>query len=187
MKSGSNDYHGSLFEFFRNEKLNARNLFATTGPKPLFRRNQYGFVFGGPIQKQKTFFFADYQGSKQLVGVVRTSTVPTSQQRRGVFSTPIFDPATTQVGGGGLSRDAFADNTIPAEPIRSGGFKSDSTGFRCQTFSPPMAPKPQPITTAGRTRNDSTKTSSMVALTTSLRRRSESSGATLICGTIRAR
>ena len=82
-KSGTNDYHGSLFEFFRNEKLNARNLFATTGPKPLFRRNQYGFVFGGPIQKQKTFFFADYQGSKQLVGVVRTSTVPTSQQRSG--------------------------------------------------------------------------------------------------------
>ena len=56
-KSGSNEFHGSLFEFFRNEALNARNLFATTGPKPRFRRNQYGFVFGGPIQKNKTFFF----------------------------------------------------------------------------------------------------------------------------------
>ena len=122
-KSGTNDYHGSLFEFFRNEKLNARNLFATTGPKPLFRRNQYGFVFGGPIQKQKTFFFADYQGSKQLVGVVRTSTVPTSQQRAGVFSTPIFDPATTQVGGGGFTRQAFAGNRIPADRFDSAALK----------------------------------------------------------------
>jgi hypothetical protein len=123
MKSGSNDYHGSLFEFFRNEKLNARNLFATTGPKPLFRRNQYGFVFGSPIQKQKTFFFGDYQGSKQLVGVVRTSTVPTSQQRAGVFSTPIFDSATTEVGEGGFTRQAFAGNRIPADRFDSAALK----------------------------------------------------------------
>jgi carboxypeptidase family protein/TonB-dependent receptor-like protein len=123
-KSGTNDYHGSLFEFFRNEKLNARNLFATTGPKPLFRRNQYGFVFGGPIRKQKTFFFADYQGSKQLVGVVRTSTVPTSAQRRGVFSTPIFDPGSTQQTGGVYRRDQFANNTIPQNRFDSAALKA---------------------------------------------------------------
>src|SRR5262245_3197696 len=123
-KSGSNDYHGTLFEFFRNEKLNARNLFATTGPKPLFRRNQYGFVFGGPIVKQKTFFFADYQGSKQLVGVVRTSTVPTSQQRAGVFSTPIFDPATTQLVSGSIRRDQFPNNTIPLDRFDSAAVKA---------------------------------------------------------------
>ena len=123
-KSGTNDYHGSLFEFFRNEELNARNLFATTGPKPLFRRNQYGFVFGGPIQKQKTFFFADYQGSKQLVGVVRTSTVPTSAQRRGVFSTPIFDPGSTQQTGGVYRRDQFANNTIPQDRFDSAALKA---------------------------------------------------------------
>ncbi|MEW5978752.1 MAG: TonB-dependent receptor [Acidobacteriota bacterium] len=114
-KSGTNEYHGSLFEFFRNEKLNARNLFATSGPKPLFRRNQYGVVLGGPIRKQKTFFFADYQGSRQLVGVVRTSTVPTSRQRRGVFSTPIYDPASTKQVGGIFQRDPFVGNTIPAD------------------------------------------------------------------------
>lgn len=123
-KSGTNEYHGSLFEFFRNEKLNARNLFATTGPKPLFRRNQYGFVFGGPIQKQKTFFFADYQGSKQLLGVVRTSTVPTSQQRAGVFSTPIYDPATTQVGDSGFTRQPFAGNRIPTDRFDSAALKA---------------------------------------------------------------
>ena len=57
-KSGSNQFHGSVFEFFRNEALNARNLFAPTGPKPEFRRNQYGVTIGGPIQANKTFFFA---------------------------------------------------------------------------------------------------------------------------------
>src|SRR5262245_31062935 len=123
-KSGTNDYHGTVFEFFSNEKLNARNLFATTGPKPLFRRNQYGFVFGGPIQKQKTFFYADYQGSRQLVGVVRTSTVPTSRQRAGVFSTPIFDPATTQLTGGAFTRQAFAGNRIPTDRFDSAAVKA---------------------------------------------------------------
>ncbi len=113
-KSGTNEYHGSLFEFFRNEKLNARNLFATSGPKPLFRRNQYGFVLGGPIQKQKTFFFAGYQGSRQLLGIVRTSTVPTNLQRQGIFSTPIYDPATTQQTPSGYRRNPFPNNTISA-------------------------------------------------------------------------
>jgi hypothetical protein len=62
-KAGTNQFHGTVFEFFRNEALNARNLFATTGPKPRFRRNQYGFVLGGPIQPGKTFFFTDFQGT----------------------------------------------------------------------------------------------------------------------------
>jgi hypothetical protein len=52
-KAGSNEFHGSLFEFFRNEALNARNLFSTTGPRPRFRRNQYGFVFGGPVKQRQ--------------------------------------------------------------------------------------------------------------------------------------
>ncbi|MCZ2156645.1 MAG: carboxypeptidase regulatory-like domain-containing protein [Bryobacterales bacterium] len=87
-KSGSNSLHGTLFEFFRNETLNARNLFATTGAKPRFRRNQYGFILGGPVQKNKTFFFVDWQGTRLDTGVVRTSTVPTSAQKRGVLPNP---------------------------------------------------------------------------------------------------
>jgi hypothetical protein len=105
-KSGSNDFHGTLFEFFRHEKLNARNYFAPPGPKPEFRRNQYGLVFGGPIQKNKTFFFVDWQGTALRTGITRFSTVPTAAQRRGVFNTPIFDPSTTP-------RQQFAGNTIP--------------------------------------------------------------------------
>ena len=89
-KSGTNGFHGSAFEFLRNEALNARNLFApatAANPnKPVFRRNQFGFVVGGPIIKDKTFFFGDYQGTRQLVSQVRISTVPTLAQRQGNFS-----------------------------------------------------------------------------------------------------
>jgi hypothetical protein len=87
-RTGSNDLHGSLFEFFRNEQLNARNLFATDS-KPRFRRNQYGFVVGGPIRKDRTFFFVDWQGTRLNTGTVRTSSVPTLVQRT-LFGN--FDP-----------------------------------------------------------------------------------------------
>ena len=116
-KAGSNELHGTLFEFFRNEKLNARNLFATSGPKPRFRRNQTGFVLGGPIQKNRTFFFADWQGTRLNTGVVRTSTVPTAAQRRGTFSNAVFDPATTRRVDGIWQRDAFAANALPASRL----------------------------------------------------------------------
>lgn len=116
-KSGSNSLHGTLFEFFRNEALNARNLFATSGAKPRFRRNQYGFVLGGPIQRNKTFFFADWQGTRLDTGVVRTSTVPTSAQKRGVFTQAIFDPLTTSQTPAGYVRQPFPSNTIPDSRI----------------------------------------------------------------------
>src|SRR5213593_1550166 len=105
-KSGSNQFHGSVFEFFRNEALNARNLFSQPGPKPEFRRNQYGATFGGPIQENRTFFFADWQGTRLRTGVTRFSVVPTLAERHGIFTQPIFDPATP-------GRTQFPDNTIP--------------------------------------------------------------------------
>jgi len=92
-KSGTNDLRGSVFEFFRNEVLNARNLFApatASNPnKPVYRRNQFGAVVGGSIIKNKTFFFADYQGTRQLIGRVRTSTVPTLANRNGNFASSL--------------------------------------------------------------------------------------------------
>jgi hypothetical protein len=105
-KSGSNQFHGSAFEFFRNEALNARNLFAQPGPKPQFRRNQYGITFGGPIQANKTFFFVDWQGTRLRTGITRFSVVPTLAQRQGIFTQPIYDPATSP-------RTQFTNNTIP--------------------------------------------------------------------------
>ncbi|HUQ90280.1 MAG TPA: hypothetical protein VM120_01285, partial [Bryobacteraceae bacterium] len=129
-KSGTNAFHGTAWEFLRNEALNARNLFApatTANPnKPVFRRNQFGGVFGGPIHKDKTFFFGDYQGTRQSIGRARISTVPTLLQRQGIFTesiggrvVPIYDPATTGVSpiDASLTRDQFSNNTIPTNRI----------------------------------------------------------------------
>jgi hypothetical protein len=112
-KSGTNALHGSLFEFFRNEALNALNLFTPAGSaKPVFRRNQFGGTLGGAIRKDKTFFFTDYQGTRQLIGRIRTSTVPTLKQRDGDFSetksAKIYDPVT---------RKQFTNNKITPDKI----------------------------------------------------------------------
>ena len=112
-RSGTNEFHGTVFEFFRNEALNARNLFAPAGPMPEFRRNQYGGVVGGPIQNSKTFFFADWQGTRLRTGTTRVSTVPTLNERQGVFAAPVYDPASTRPTESGWARDPFPSNTIP--------------------------------------------------------------------------
>ena len=117
-KSGSNTLHGAGFEFLRNEALNARNYFQSTNPlKPTYRRNQFGGTFGGPVVRDHTFFFVDYQGQRQSIGRTAISTVPTLLQRQGIFTEAIggkvpviYDPATTI----GSSRSKFTGNTIPA-------------------------------------------------------------------------
>src|SRR5471030_1591592 len=117
-RSGANVFHGDGFEFYRNEDLNARNFFQSTNPvKPLYRRNQYGGTLGGPLVKDHTFFFVDYQGQRQSIARTVTSTVPTLLQRQGIFTESIagrvpviYDPATTV----GSTRSVFAGNTIPA-------------------------------------------------------------------------
>jgi hypothetical protein len=123
-RSGSNELHGTGFEFFRNEALNARNYFTPSPqPKPEFRRNQFGGVLGGPLARERTFFFFDYQGQQQEIGRPVISTVPTLLQRQGIFtetigtSVPrIFDPGTTLPNGsGGFTRTQFQNNTIPLD------------------------------------------------------------------------
>jgi hypothetical protein len=119
-RSGSNAIHGSLFEYFRNEILNSRNYFAPTGRKPEYRRNLYGATLGAPIIHDKLFFFGDYQGVKQLIGVTRISTIPTLAMRQGVFTgvSKIFDPTTTQTVGGKFVRQEFPNDVIntPLDP-----------------------------------------------------------------------
>ena len=127
-KSGSNALHGAGFEFFRHESLNARNFFASTNPvKPEFRRNQFGGVLGGPLRRDRTFFFVDYQGQRQNIGRTVISTVPTALQRQGIFTEAIggrvpaiYDPATTVANGsGGFTRTPFANGVIPADRFDS--------------------------------------------------------------------
>ena len=108
-KSGTNDFHGSLFEFFRNDVLDARNFFAST--KPERRYNNYGGTIGGPIKKDKLFFFLsnEYRRIIQSAGT-RTAIVPTPAQLNGNFAggRPIKDP-TTQI--------PLANNQIPASML----------------------------------------------------------------------
>jgi hypothetical protein len=127
-KSGSNELHGTVFEFLRNEALNARNLFApataANPKKPVFRRNQYGFAVGGPVIKDHTFFFGDFQGTRQLIGRVVTSNAPTLAQRGGNFSSSLgallFLQTTTT--GGTQTVSATTTNTgVPINVIDTNG------------------------------------------------------------------
>ena len=89
-KSGTNTFHGSLFEYLRNNVFDARNYFATTGPKPELRQNQFGGSIGGPIQKNKTFFFGDYEGFRQVYAQnTYVSTVPTAAQESLIAAAPV--------------------------------------------------------------------------------------------------
>ena len=120
-KAGANAFHGDGFDFLRNEALNARNFFQTAAPvKPEYRRQQYGGTLGGPLVKNRTFFFVDYQGQRQSIGRTVTSTVPTLLQREGIFTEPVagrvpvvYDPATTD----GSTRSAFPGNAIPPDRL----------------------------------------------------------------------
>ncbi len=115
-RSGSNKFHGGLFEYNRNEAFDARNFFAASRPK--FRQHQFGGLLGGPIRKDRTHFFFTYERTQQVTGGTLIQTVPTALQRQGDFGQtldargvviPIYDPATTQ----GNTRQPFAGNVIP--------------------------------------------------------------------------
>src|SRR5690606_18897108 len=123
LKSGTNRLHGTLYEFLRNDKFDASNFFSNRAgsPKPLLRYNQFGGSLGGPIKKDKTFFFGLYEGFRQNLGRVYTTTVPTELERMGDFSQTrissgavrtIYDPLTTRRSANGLSyiRDPFVGN-----------------------------------------------------------------------------
>src|SRR3989454_6756927 len=84
-RSGTSEFHGSVYEFFRNSVLDARNFFDTK--KPPFRRNQFGASLGGPILKDRTFIFGDYEGLRSSLGVTQVDTVPSAAARAGNLST----------------------------------------------------------------------------------------------------
>ena len=109
-KSGSNAWHGSGWEFHRDDALEARNFFApTTQPKPVLKQDQFGGAVGGPILKNKLFAFAYYDGFRNERGTTRTSPVLTAAQRAGNFgATRIVDPLTGQ---------PFPNNVIPSNRI----------------------------------------------------------------------
>ena len=122
IKSGSNDPHGSAYEFMRNDRLDAANFFANRSgsAKPTLRQNQFGFTFGGPIIKNKTFGFFSYEGTRIRLGRSFLSTVPAQLTRSGDFSmerrnfNQIFDPDSTVGTGASAIRDPFPNNVVPS-------------------------------------------------------------------------
>lgn len=131
-KSGSNEFHGNLFEYLRNDKLNANAFFTNSagGKRPVLKANQFGGTFGGPILKNKLFFFLNYEGFRQRESQQETITSPTDLQRAGDFSrtfaqngslVTVYDPNTTRLADpnkpGVYVRDAFVGNRIPTSRI----------------------------------------------------------------------
>jgi hypothetical protein len=98
-KSGTNQFHGDVYEFLRNSALDARNYFDQPGSVPPFKRNQFGASLGGPIFKDRTFFFADYEGLRQNQGVTSQVVVPSAAARQGILCSLCPPGQQTQVTG----------------------------------------------------------------------------------------
>jgi hypothetical protein len=110
-KSGTNSYHGNAFEFLRNTDFDAANYF-DQGARGAFQQNQFGGTAGGPIKKDKIFFFGDYQGNRNVVGVSTGSVaVPTLAERSGDFSAPALESAMS----GSRVQGAYWANTLAGE------------------------------------------------------------------------
>ena len=151
-KSGTNEFHGSLYEYLRNKVLNAGNFFSNRQGlgKPPYTQNQFGGAVGGPIKKDRLFFYGTYEGYRQRSSRNLTNTVPNSAVLGGDFSSyknaagatiPIYDPST-QCGAygnaacaGNVQRTPFPGNVIPASR-----FDSVANQLRTKLFSAPNAP-----------------------------------------------
>jgi hypothetical protein len=139
IKSGSNEFHGAVWEFLRNDKFDAADWFENAQgiKKGAYRQNQFGVSGGGPVIKNKIFFFGDYEGLRRRQGTVLNGTVPTLAERNSGFTDfsdllgnvgstrtdalgrtfeggTIFDPATTRAVGSNFVRDPFPGNILPA-------------------------------------------------------------------------
>jgi hypothetical protein len=109
-KSGTNDFHGTAYDFYRNDSLDSNDFFSQRAgiAKPSNKQNQFGANLGGPISKDKAYFFADYEGTRITRGVTRITNVPTADQRNGIFTSAVKDP---------LTGANFPNNIIPSSRI----------------------------------------------------------------------
>jgi hypothetical protein len=153
-KSGTNEFHGNLFEFLRNDNLNANEFFANRAgrARPTLVWNQFGGSIGGPIKRDKLFFFANYEAFMERRSSQATTTVPTAPERQGDFSDTrtangqlitIYDPTTTRLPAGSTTyvRDPFPGNRIPSNRI-------DTVGRNTLTYVPMPNLPGQPFTRA---------------------------------------
>ena len=136
-KSGTDQFHGSVYEFLRNTDLDARSFFATSTEK--FNLNQFGFSLGGPIKKDKTFFFADFEQKDQRHGIPYTGLVPTAAMRQGNFTDdPYGNPSTSALFNPWATQGTNANPvTVPfmcgpnGAPLPAAANGSQSAGTPC--------------------------------------------------------
>jgi Carboxypeptidase regulatory-like domain len=126
-KAGTNQFHGSAFEFIRNNAFDARNYFALNTPP--FKRNEFGGTFGGPIRKDKTFFFGQYAGFRQRLGEPNVVQVPTAAERTGLIAINGFN---YQVPLNSVAQQILGKYPLPNQP--NGVFGARTYNF---TFSQP--------------------------------------------------
>ena len=134
MRSGTNQLHGTAWEFLRNTSLNAVGFFKPVGgQKPVYIQNQFGAAAGGPIKKNKIFVFADYEGLRRLQRALSYASVPTLDQRKGIFGIPVKNPYTGVVYNDGIippseitkfGSRVFADLPAPNLPGNSKNFSA---------------------------------------------------------------
>lgn len=145
LRSGTNQFHGAAWEFLRNTKLNAVGFFRpSTGVKPVLVQNQFGAAFGGPIRKDKTFFFANYEGLRRVERVLQFATLATPEQRAGRFGVPVRNPLTGEVYPDGVipaslitpfARKVLGDLPAPIRPTDPGRLPSNNWDFLTPTPS----------------------------------------------------
>src|SRR5258708_3212752 len=152
-RGGTNQFHGSLFEYFRNDVLAANDFFSNASgrARPSLRYNQYGGTFGGPIIKNRTFFFFAYEGLREGIPTIVTTSVPTALQRLGDFSqtlsstgqlVTIYDPTSTRVDPNNAAqyiRTPFAGNRIPPSQL-------DPVALKIQSYYPAPNSAGNPLT-----------------------------------------
>lgn len=161
-RSGTNKLHGSVYHFLRNDALDARNTFAST--KPPFRYNQFGASVGGPVIKDRTFFFGNWEEYRYRRSQVRIGTFPTVGQKNGNFTDlrnaqgnliPIYDPYSTTGSGTGVSRAIYPGNIIPTSQI-------DPVARAINAFYPdPNRTPTDPFTNANNFQTNSSEIQSM--------------------------
>ncbi len=134
IRGGTNKFHGTVYEFLRNTSLNATGFFKPTGGrKPVLIQNQFGFTVGGPIIRDRTFFFLDYEGYRRITKTLTFATVPTLDQRQGRLGASVRNPYTGTVYANGVipsdqitsfARQVFADLPLPTNALATNNYEA---------------------------------------------------------------
>ena len=124
LRSGANEFHGAAWEFFRNTQLNAVGFFKPVTGRPIQNQNQFGTSFGGPIFRNRTFFFLDYEGYREVNSTVAFATLPNEAQRSGSLGVPIGNPFTGEIYSNGVIPQSviipYARGVLAALPANTG-------------------------------------------------------------------